>query len=231
MRSNQQEIAQERTRQLGDTAKQDLLDALEAPTANKLESSVGVIVPIRYAESRQVATKEDLAAAMDEHVVRKPSSATGYASAQAAFEQGLGAYKSGYYEIAIPALEEAAAKGAEQTCGRLRSLSIMPARFLIVAIGFVVAYRWTRPNETIWPSPVVDTISRNLQPAPDTLASKREFSRTAEFVGDKLANYAGPIAEFARGYHGGSPDLLPFEGHWGPFGGSLCLLLRPHPSR
>jgi len=36
-----------------------------------------------------------------------------YASPQAAFEQGLGAYKAGYYEIAIPALEEAAAKGAE----------------------------------------------------------------------------------------------------------------------
>jgi hypothetical protein len=36
-----------------------------------------------------------------------------YASPQAAFEQGLGAYKSGYYEIAIPALEEAASKGAE----------------------------------------------------------------------------------------------------------------------
>jgi TPR repeat protein len=34
-----------------------------------------------------------------------------YASPQAAFEQGLGAYKSGYYEIAIPALEEAASKG------------------------------------------------------------------------------------------------------------------------
>ena len=36
-----------------------------------------------------------------------------YASPQAAFEQGLGAYKSGYYEIAIPALEEAAANGVE----------------------------------------------------------------------------------------------------------------------
>src|SRR6185503_11908011 len=36
-----------------------------------------------------------------------------YASPQAAFEQGLGAYKSGYYEIARPALEEAAAKGPE----------------------------------------------------------------------------------------------------------------------
>ncbi len=36
-----------------------------------------------------------------------------YASPQAAFEQGLGAYKSGYYEIAVPALEEAAAKGPE----------------------------------------------------------------------------------------------------------------------
>ena len=36
-----------------------------------------------------------------------------YTSPQAAFEQGLGAYKSGYYEIAIPALEEAAAKGPE----------------------------------------------------------------------------------------------------------------------
>ncbi len=35
-----------------------------------------------------------------------------YTSPQAAFEQGLGAYKSGYYEIAIPALEEAAGKGA-----------------------------------------------------------------------------------------------------------------------
>jgi len=34
-----------------------------------------------------------------------------YTSPQAAFEQGLGAYRSGYYEIAIPALEEAAAKG------------------------------------------------------------------------------------------------------------------------
>jgi hypothetical protein len=36
-----------------------------------------------------------------------------YASPQAAFDQGLGAYKSGYYEIAIPALEEAAAKGPD----------------------------------------------------------------------------------------------------------------------
>lgn len=36
-----------------------------------------------------------------------------YASPQAAFEQGLGAYKAGYYEIAIPALEEAAAHGTE----------------------------------------------------------------------------------------------------------------------
>ena len=36
-----------------------------------------------------------------------------YASPQAAFEQGLGAYKSGYYEIAVPALEEAAARGPE----------------------------------------------------------------------------------------------------------------------
>ena len=36
-----------------------------------------------------------------------------YASPQAAFEQGLGAYKSGYYEIAIPALEEAAKTGPE----------------------------------------------------------------------------------------------------------------------
>jgi hypothetical protein len=36
-----------------------------------------------------------------------------YASPQAAFEQGLGAYKSGYYEIAIPALQEASASGTE----------------------------------------------------------------------------------------------------------------------
>ena len=36
-----------------------------------------------------------------------------YASPQAAFAQGLGAYKSGYYEIAIPALEEAAAHGSD----------------------------------------------------------------------------------------------------------------------
>jgi uncharacterized protein len=36
-----------------------------------------------------------------------------YKSAKAAFEQGLGAYKSGYYEIAIPALEQAATKGDE----------------------------------------------------------------------------------------------------------------------
>jgi uncharacterized protein len=36
-----------------------------------------------------------------------------YPSPQVAFEQGLGAYKSGYYEIAIPALEVAAAKGAD----------------------------------------------------------------------------------------------------------------------
>ena len=34
-----------------------------------------------------------------------------YASPQAAFEQGLGAYRSGFFEIAIPALEETAAKG------------------------------------------------------------------------------------------------------------------------
>ena len=38
-----------------------------------------------------------------------------YASPQAAFEQGIGAYKAGYYEIAIPALEEAAAKGPESS--------------------------------------------------------------------------------------------------------------------
>ena len=31
--------------------------------------------------------------------------------AEAAFEQGLGAYKAGYYEMAIPALEEAADQG------------------------------------------------------------------------------------------------------------------------
>lgn len=37
-----------------------------------------------------------------------------YASPEAAFEQGLGAYKSGYYEIAIPALSEAIAKGSEK---------------------------------------------------------------------------------------------------------------------
>jgi uncharacterized protein len=36
-----------------------------------------------------------------------------YASPQAAFEQGLGAYKSGYYEIAVPALEEASKSGPE----------------------------------------------------------------------------------------------------------------------
>jgi len=36
-----------------------------------------------------------------------------YASPEAAFDQGIGAYKSGYYEIAIPALEEAAQNGAE----------------------------------------------------------------------------------------------------------------------
>jgi uncharacterized protein len=36
-----------------------------------------------------------------------------YPSPQEAFEQGLGAYKLGYYEIAIPALEVAAAKGAD----------------------------------------------------------------------------------------------------------------------
>jgi TPR repeat protein len=39
--------------------------------------------------------------------------AISYASPRLAFEQGLGAYKSGYYEIAIPALEEAVAHGAE----------------------------------------------------------------------------------------------------------------------
>jgi len=36
-----------------------------------------------------------------------------YTSPQVAFEQGLGAYKSGYFEIAIPALEEAAAHGSD----------------------------------------------------------------------------------------------------------------------
>ena len=36
-----------------------------------------------------------------------------YSSPQAAFEQGLGAYKAGHYEIAIPALEEAVAKGSQ----------------------------------------------------------------------------------------------------------------------
>ena len=36
-----------------------------------------------------------------------------YASPRAAFEQGLGAYKAGYYEMAIPALEEAVEKGTD----------------------------------------------------------------------------------------------------------------------
>ena len=36
-----------------------------------------------------------------------------YDSPQAAFEQGLNAYKTGQYEIAVPALEEAAKKGSE----------------------------------------------------------------------------------------------------------------------
>lgn len=37
-----------------------------------------------------------------------------YASPAAAFDQGLGAYKTGYYEIAIPALLEAAERGGER---------------------------------------------------------------------------------------------------------------------
>lgn len=37
-----------------------------------------------------------------------------YASPEAAFDQGLGAYKSGYYEIAIPALTEAADRGSDK---------------------------------------------------------------------------------------------------------------------
>jgi len=36
-----------------------------------------------------------------------------YATPQAAFDQGIGAYRSGYYEIAIPALEQAAKSGPE----------------------------------------------------------------------------------------------------------------------
>jgi exopolysaccharide production negative regulator len=36
-----------------------------------------------------------------------------YKSAEVAFEQGLGAYKSGYYEMAIPALEQTIAEGTE----------------------------------------------------------------------------------------------------------------------
>src|SRR5262245_16387324 len=36
-----------------------------------------------------------------------------YKSAELAFEQGLGAYKSGYYEMAIPALEQTIAEGTE----------------------------------------------------------------------------------------------------------------------
>jgi uncharacterized protein len=36
-----------------------------------------------------------------------------YKSAEVAFEQGLGAYKSGYYEMAIPSLEQTIAEGSE----------------------------------------------------------------------------------------------------------------------
>lgn len=46
-----------------------------------------------------------------------PAAAAGesrYASAQVAFDQGLGAYKAGYYEIAIPALLEAAERGGDR---------------------------------------------------------------------------------------------------------------------
>ncbi len=46
-----------------------------------------------------------------------PASAAGesrYASPEAAFDQGLGAYKAGYYEIAIPALLDAAERGADR---------------------------------------------------------------------------------------------------------------------
>ena len=61
-------------------------------------------------------TSRGLVAALLILAAAGPAAAQGgvkYASPQAAFEQGLGAYKSGYYEIAIPALEEAATKGAE----------------------------------------------------------------------------------------------------------------------
>lgn len=37
-----------------------------------------------------------------------------YASPEAAFEQGIGAFRSGYYEVAIPALTEVIEKGAER---------------------------------------------------------------------------------------------------------------------
>ncbi len=50
-------------------------------------------------------------------IAARPAAAAGetrYATPEAAFDQGLGAYKAGYYEIAIPALLEAAERGGDR---------------------------------------------------------------------------------------------------------------------
>jgi hypothetical protein len=59
------------------------------------------------------AKRDDEERSNQQKIFQDRSRQLGYASAQVAFELGLGAYKAGYYEIAIPALEEAAANGAE----------------------------------------------------------------------------------------------------------------------
>jgi hypothetical protein len=108
--STQEKTAEDLTGRPTDAAKKDLLAALQELTVNELASSLRFILPIKYTRSRQA---EDLQAALDELGVRNPARARRYFSEQSAFEQGLGAYKAGYYEIAIPALEEVAARGVE----------------------------------------------------------------------------------------------------------------------
>ena len=57
----------------------------------------------------------------------------------------------------------------------------------------------------------VQPFARYLKFAPGSVARELKVNRTAKFMRDKFANYACPIANFARSFDDGSARFLPFD--------------------
>src|SRR5262245_13566794 len=149
-----------------------------------------------------------------------------YASPQAAFEQGLGAYKASYYEIAIPALEEAAANGAELNrffaefyLARIYSDNDSP--FTDHGKAYILFQKFADANADVDPddgqrAPFVakalaalEGYLRNgiteigLQPDPDRAVDYLQHAAT--FFGDKEAQFE--LAKVYLGGHGTAEDV------------------------